>query len=137
MSLYCNFTFPTQNIATLCGIFIVLFGSVGCSVVHVYGNSPSISRNFGIVKIQLPADGKIPTLVTTEGIGIIMAAQSTTVGWTRESAILVPDSTVCRVFIIVQGDEEIKSLKEKLTQQPNQFENLCILSKEGGKWPNY
>ena len=66
--------------ARICIVVIALIGTNGCSTVHIAGANPPISRKFGLIKVEVPADGKVPILISTEGLGFTLAAQSTTLG---------------------------------------------------------
>jgi len=126
--------FFDYRLAVLGLVGALLIVTAGCSTVYVSGATPSTSRNFGLVSVQIPNVTAEPVLVATEGFGLTLGSQSATLGWLRELVIVVPDAAKCRVFMIVQTDEELRSLKDTFMHDSKAFENICIFSKEGGKW---
>lgn len=129
MRLYYRNGFFCRSITIIVIISTMLITFEGCSKVRIIGANPSTSWNLGVVNVQVPVNGDVPVLVATEGLGLTLAAKSATLGWLRELVILVPDSTKCRIFIVVQTDEELRALKETFAQNNKLFENICVFSK--------
>jgi hypothetical protein len=121
---------PVNGHALLCVLFIVanLFCS-GCTVVRVQGNDVRTELYPGVVRVSISAAREIPTVISTNGVGLVMTTQSNTLGWVREWAVLLPDSTKCRVVFIEHTPEQSAKIVEQLARFQINSESICTINK--------
>jgi hypothetical protein len=114
---------------------ILLVSLLGCAVIHVTGAKPEIERRVGIVNVQVKEVDDQPAIISTTGFGITLGSNTATLGWLHEVVITAPDAAKCRVFIIVEKKDDIEGLKLTLKEIGRFESKICIISKEGEKWP--
>lgn len=103
----------------------------GCAVVHVDGADIAISHTYlGLMNVSVtPRQGQA-TLVATEGIGIVAGAHATSLGWVHETLVMTDDLSACRVYVVIEKNNDLEQLKSALVN----MNNVCIFTKEGRSW---
>ncbi len=135
-------TLPTMRTAsqipiTIVGYSLLLiccFHLQACTAVHINGAETKVIHGFGITRIQIQPDIHTPLMVATEGVGIIGASKSITIGAIREFTVSFPDASACHTVIVVQNNHEFNNLRELLNSKPENFNRLCITNKEKMTW---
>lgn len=127
-------TTPSRSIAVYvlllcCGAFLP-----ACTTVHVSGSQAKVTRGFGIINIEIQPDNRAPLMVATEGVGIVAASKSVTIGAMREFTVSLPDASACHTVIVVQNNQEFNSLHQLLSSKPESLNHLCIATKEKITW---
>lgn len=97
----------------------------GCTHVQVYGASVETESKFGIAFVKITPGPNVPSAVITEGVGLTVGSQSTTIGWGKEEVVAFPDAAACRVIILVEKNSADR-LAELLLKNPKLFSNVCV-----------
>lgn len=123
-----------DDVLTLVLVPIVSLVLGGCATVYVSGSDAKVSQGFGVVRVDVQPSNSAPQLVTTQGFGIVVASRSLTIGVVQESVATFPDSSGCRVMIVVQSSTEFEALQRVLIDDPARLGNICVTKKEGATW---
>jgi len=113
-------------------IFTMIFGA-GCTIVEVHGNA-QVERSgyWGIAPINIAPKGNI-TLTKTTGYGVVTGISNFYIGYAREQSISVLEPEKCSAIIVVDTDEQLVNLIDKLTKLDIDVTKLCVNSVMGAK----
>ncbi|MEN9867310.1 MAG: hypothetical protein RL748_2900 [Pseudomonadota bacterium] len=114
--------------------FAMMAGLSACTTVHVSGAKAEVKQGIGFVNVALQPDGKAPFMVTTEGVGIVGAANSIMIGAGKEFLVSFPDAGACHTVIVVQNQQQFESLRQLISSNPESLNHLCLTSKEKSAW---
>lgn len=112
-------------------IAIVSLGLDACTIVQIQGADPHTEFYPGLVRVNIHAARDTPTIVSTNGVGLVMAAQSNTLGWVREWIAFFPDASKCRIVFIENTAEQSKKILGELTRLGLNLDNICVFDKRG------
>lgn len=120
----------------LCSVVVLLVSFVaGCATVHTSsGAEVKVSQGFGVLSVHILPSSTEPLVVVTEGLGIVAASQSTTIGAVSEFVASFPQLARCHAVIVVQSNVELDALRQLLIADPSRLNNICLTTKEGRIW---
>lgn len=120
----------------LCWITVLLLGFVaGCATVRISsGADVKVSQGLGVLSVHVHPKNTEPLVVATEGLGIVAASQSTTIGAVREFVTSFPELARCHAVVVVQSNVEFDALRQILITDPDRLNNICLTTKEGKTW---
>jgi len=100
-----------------------------CTSVTVRNAEVVRTSHFGVVVLRIVPGRDSATVITTRGVGLTVAARSTTLGVLTETVLLAPDGGACKAFILIYNDLEEAELRRLLQQQP-QLSQICVITGE-------
>lgn len=118
-----------NGIVLVCAMAIACSLVSACTTVTVRNAKVTETNHFGVVEVRIVPDREVMSVVVTRGLGLVLGAQSTTLGFLSESVFLAPDGSACRAFILISNGVEEVNLRHLLQQQP-QLSQICVIKRE-------
>lgn len=112
------------------GVSIVLLINMqACAVVNIHGGKVSTTYYPGLAVVNVYENPDSPTVVSTNGLGLVFSAKSATLGWIQESLATIPDASKCWIiFIDTNSENSVKAITE-LNKLGINFESVCQINR--------
>lgn len=105
----------------------------GCTIVQVH-HASAIQTEFlaGVAQVSIMPSAKGLVVVSTQGVGVVLGARSTTIGWRRERLALIPEEGGCQMVFFENTAEQAAALLKLLADAGVGADQVCISTTEEG-----
>jgi hypothetical protein len=105
--------------ALVCGVVVV--GITGCAVSKQSFCSPADKQS----------GHTCPQLISTQGVGVIVAQRHVALGWMKEIYLEVPDPKDCRLILFVEKKADIDAVANLLSGGGGDLAHICTIYEKG------
>jgi hypothetical protein len=102
-----------------------------CTVVRITGPSQVETKLYpGIANVHVTSPADSVAVVSTHGLGLVLAPQSGTLGWVREQVVRVPPSARCQIILIEATAEQAAEVLALMARAGRGAEGICSIKTE-------
>jgi hypothetical protein len=98
----------------------------GCATVHIHNATITEERYPGLLILKVaPLSGAF--LIQTQGGGLVASGHSLTLGYLKETIIMAPDASECRLIIVAKNSDEVKSILQSVGRMGSTWDRTCSI----------
>lgn len=112
--------------APIAALFAVVAPLFGCAEIAVRsGDQVVVRRAMGLAPLAL-RELTEPISITTRGAGIVLGPRHWAIGWLDEEMVIFPDTSKCRMMIVVREHGDIEAVVSVLRAAAIPPGGVCI-----------